>query len=332
MRIAYGDIIRQLSLKTVTNQISYLADAVLEAALHAARRKLLAQRGTPLGPDGRPARFVVLAMGKLGGLELNYSSDIDLLFLYDYDGKTDGQRPITNEEFFDQLARELVRLTTERTELGSVYRVDLRLRPEGERGPMVISMESALNYYDLRGRTWERQALIKARPVAGSRELGEEFLQRLTPWIFRRYLTATDIAGIKALKRRIEQQTRQARADERNVKTGHGGIRDVEFVIQFLQLLNGATLPEVRTANTLEAIARLEQVGCLTNQERSLLEENYSFLRKIEHRLQIMFDLQTHLLPQNDELRKLALRMDYADKPEKPRARLSLATTAPRRN
>jgi glutamate-ammonia-ligase adenylyltransferase len=318
LRIAYGDIIREQSLKTVTKQISFLADAILEAALRAAGRKLGAQRGTPLGPNGRPARFVVLGMGKLGGMELNYSSDIDLIFLYDFDGKTDGKRQTTNLEFFDQVARELVRLVTERTELGSVYRVDLRLRPEGERGPMVISMESALNYYDLRGRTWERQAFIKARPVAGSLELGNEFLDRLTPWIYRRYLSAADIAGIKALKRRIEQQAHHAGADDREVKTGHGGIRDVEFVIQFLQLLNGGGLPELHASNTLEAIAQLEQVGCLTNLERSLLEENYSFLRKVEHRLQIMMDLQTHLLPRDDvEMRKLALRMGYADKPDK---------------
>jgi len=319
LRIAYGDIIREQSLQTVTKQISFLADAVLEAALRAALGKLVAQRGTPMGIDGRPARFTVLGMGKLGGLELNYSSDIDLIFIYDSDGKTDGKRPITNLEFFDLLARELVHLVTERTELGSVYRVDLRLRPEGERGPMVMSMESALNYYDQRGRTWERQALIKARPVAGSLELGREFLDQLTPWIYRRYLTAADIAGIKALKRRIEQQAHRAGADDRDVKTGHGGIRDVEFVIQFLQLLNGGSLSELRTANTLEAIAQLEQVGCLTNQEQSLLTENYSFLRKVEHRLQIMLDLQTHLLPRdNGELHKLALRMGYADKPDKP--------------
>ena len=180
-----------------------------------------------------------------------------------------------------------------------------------------MSMESALNYYDIRGRTWERQAFIKARPVAGSLELGKEFLDRITPWIYQRYLTAADIAGIKALKRRIEQQTHHAGADALDVKTGHGGIRDVEFVIQFLQLLNGGSLPEVRTPNTLDALAQLEQVGCLMNLERSLLEENYSFLRKVEHRLQIMLDLQTHLLPRdNVELRKLALRMGYADKPD----------------
>ena len=319
LRIAYGDIIRELNLKTVTAQISYLADALLEGALRAAWRKLAAQRGNPIGPNGQTARFVILGMGKLGGCELNYSSDIDLILLYDGDGKTDGKRSVGNSEFFDQLARETVRLLTETTELGCVYRVDLRLRPEGQRGPVVMSLSGMLAYYDVRGRTWERQAYIKARPVAGDLDLGAELLAQLTPWIYRRYLSRADISGIKALKRRIEQQTHAGGGDGQNVKTGHGGIRDIEFVIQFLQLLNGGDLAQLRTGNTLEAMDRLEQVGCLTHQERSLLEENYNFLRKIEHRLQIMFDLQTHVMPaQDEELRKLSLRMGYEERPQRP--------------
>ena len=167
----------------------------------------------------------------------------------------------------------------------------------------------------MRGRTWERQAYIKARPVAGDLALGGEFLAQMAPWIYRRYLSRADISGIKALKRRIEQQNRDGGGDDRNVKTGHGGIRDVEFVIQFLQLLNGGDLPELRTANTLEAMAQLEHVGCLTDQERALLEENYTLPPPASSTcLQIMFDLQTHLLPKDDEeLRKLAVRMGYAD-------------------
>ena len=319
LRIAYGDIIRDLSLATVTAQISYLADAILEAALRATWRKLAATRGQPMGPGGRKARFVVLGMGKLGGCELNYSSDIDLIFLYDGEGRTDGKRSVANAEFFDQLARDTVRLLTETTELGCVYRVDLRLRPEGQRGPVVLSLPAMLGYYDVRGRTWERQAYIKARPVAGDLDLGREFLEQMTPWIYRRYLSRADISGIKSLKRRIEQQTHNGGGNGQNVKTGHGGIRDIEFVIQFLQLLNGGDLPRLRTGNTLEAMARLEQAGCLTGQELALLEENYNFLRKIEHRLQIMFDLQTHQMPaEDDELRKLALRMGYEDPPERP--------------
>ena len=346
LRIAYGDIVRGQSLRTVTTQISFVADALVEAAFQAARRKFRAARGVPTRPDGEPARFVVLGLGKLGGLELNYSSDIDLIFLCKGEGQTSGKRPVANIEFFDLVARELVRLLTERTELGSVYRVDMRLRPEGARGAMVMGVDAAMRYYDNRGRTWERQAYIKARPIAGDLSLGREFLESLAPWVYRRYLSHADISGIKALKRRIEQTAHggyertgngceAARATPaetasgeppvpafahphgtggaRDVKTGRGGIRDIEFAIQFLQLLNGGDQPEVRTGNTLEALAHLDRAGCLTNQERSILEENYTFLRKIEHRLQIMLDLQTHLLPErHEDLAKLALRMGYA--------------------
>lgn len=314
MRIAYGDIVRGQPLQTVTTQISYLADALLEGALRAAGRTLGRQQGTPLRPDGCPARFTILGMGKLGGLELNYSSDIDLIYLYDEDGRTDGHRSIGNGEFFDALAREITRLMTEPTDLGAAWRVDLRLRPEGARGKMCPSMVQALGYYDLRGRTWERQAFIKARPVAGSLAFGQELLDQLAPWIYRRYLSRADISGIKALKRRIERQSHRGGMNTRDVKIGRGGIRDIEFVIQFLQLLNGADLLELRAGNTLDAIVQLEKVGCLSDLERSILEGNYRFLRRIEHLLQIMFDLQTHTLPsQREELRKLALRMGYRD-------------------
>jgi len=319
LRIAYGDVIHSQALAVVTRQISYLADAIIEAALQFALRELEPRRGTPRRADGQPARFVVLALGKLGGNELNYSSDIDLAFLYDVDGETDGERPWTNHEFFAQLARDVVKLLTEPTALGVPYRVDLRLRPEGARGPIVNSLEGTLNYYDVMGRTWERQAYVKARPVAGDLDFGSEFLHQLEPWIYRTYLNRADISGIKALKRRIEQRAHGEGADERDVKTGRGGIRDVEFVIQFLQLLNGGDLPQLRTGNTLEAIAQLEATGCLTPLERSQLEANYTFLRKIEHRLQIMLDLQTHLLPEDpDELRKLAIRMGYTDTEKTP--------------
>ena len=297
LRIAYGDIIRGQRLEIVARQISYLADAIVEAAVRFARTALEAKRGVPRKPNGERSRFVVLSLGKLGGVELNYSSDIDLIFLYEADGETDGAKPQANVEFFDRLARDVVKLLTEPTDLGVAYRVDLRLRPEGQHGPMVPCLESALRYYDVAGRTWERQAFVKARPAAGDLDFGSEFLKRLEPWVYRRYLSRADITGIKALKRRIEQHVKSEGAELRNVKTGHGGIRDIEFTIQFLQLLSGGDLPELRTGNTLEAIAKLEIDGCLTRQERSILEENYAFLRKIEHRLQIMFDLQTHVLP-----------------------------------
>lgn len=313
LRIAFGDLVKKQRVETVIKQISFLADAVCEAAVQAARRKLEKDRGVPRKPDGSPARFVSLALGKLGGTELNYSSDIDLVFLYDGEGQSDGERATPNAEYFDRLAKQVIRLLTEATDLGVAYRVDMRLRPEGAQGPLVMSREAALHYYDVQGRTWERQAYVKARVLAGDSDLGREFLAQLEPWIYRRYLTLADIAGIKALKRRIEHRAEREHSDRRDVKTGHGGIRDIEFVIQFLQLLNGGDLPRIRVPGTLDAIAQLEQAGCLTWQERSILEENYAFLRKIEHRLQIMFDLQTHALPASDEeLRKLAVRMGYA--------------------
>jgi glutamate-ammonia-ligase adenylyltransferase len=316
LRIAYGDIVRNQPVPVIARQISYLADAIVEAALDYAIRSREEQYGRPLRADGARSRFVVLGLGKLGGVELNYSSDIDLIGLFEQDGHTDARRTVSNQEYFERLSKELVRLLTEQTELGAAYRVDLRLRPEGAHGPLCMSFDSMLSYYDVKGRTWERQAFVKARPIAGDFDLGQELLDRLEPWIYRRYLSMTDITGIKSLKRRIERQTEGKGGDHRNVKTGHGGIRDIEFVIQFLQLLNGGALPEIRTGNTLEAIARLEQAGCLTPLERQLLEDNYSMLRKLEHRLQMMFDLQTHVLPTDrDELAKVAVRMGYVNTP-----------------
>ncbi|MEX2168936.1 MAG: hypothetical protein WD851_06480 [Pirellulales bacterium] len=316
MRIAYGDIVRGLNVAHVARQISFLADAIVEAALQYARQDLEERWGVPTTPDGGRAKFVVLALGKLGGIELNYSSDIDLILMYDKEGQTTGRRNVSNQEFFERLARDMVRLLTETTGLGAAYRVDLRLRPEGSRGPMCLAYDSMVHYYDVKGRTWERQAFVKARPIAGDLDLGDKLLERLEPWIYRRYLSLADITGIKSLKRRIEGRATSEQGDLRNVKTGHGGIRDVEFVIQFLQLLNGGTLPDVRTGNTFDAIKRLEVAGCLTPQEAAILEDNYALLRKIEHRLQIMFDLQTHLLPSDSqELQRLAIRMGYGSTP-----------------
>lgn len=312
LRVAYGDLICQQRLETVTEQISCLAEAILDAAVRFVLRKHLERRGIPRGPQGKPARFSVLGMGKLGGMELNYSSDIDLIYLYDLEGKTDGIQSQTNEEFFNAVACDVIGLLTATTNLGSLYRVDLRLRPGGAQAPLAISAEAAKQHYDLTGRTWERQAYVKARPVAGDRELGQWFLDQLTPWIYRRYLSLAEITEIKALKRRIEHLTRSVGEEAYDVKTGHGGIRDIEFVIQFLQLLNGGDLPSVRTGNTLKAIAKLSREGCLSDQEQAILSENYRFLRKVEHRLQIMFDLQTHRIPRDDrERHKLALRMGY---------------------
>lgn len=314
LRIGTNDIIRDRPLEEITRDISRVADCAVEVALETALAQVEKRFGEPFTHTGEPSRVVILAFGKLGGKELNYSSDIDLMFLYDEEGQTQGRRSfsISNDDFYARVTTEVVRLLTTHTDRGQAYRVDLRLRPEGHRGPLARSLASTLSYYDTMGRTWERQALIKVRPIAGNTKLGEEFLRAIEPFVYRKYLTAAEINEIKAIKRRIEHNTNRAGENNTEVKTGHGGIRDVEFTIQFLQLLNGGDLPGVRQRNTLKGLRSLEDVGCLTDQEYRVLEDSYRFLRKVEHRLQIMFDLQTHRLPdREDELRKLALRMGY---------------------
>jgi glutamate-ammonia-ligase adenylyltransferase len=314
LRIGTNDVIRDRPLEEITRDISRVADAALEVALATAQRQVSKRFGQPFTDSGRPTRCVILAFGKLGGEELNYSSDIDLMFLYDEEGATRGPRSagIDNEEYFRRVVGEVVRLLSAHTEQGQAYRVDLRLRPEGHRGALARSLASTLGYYDKFGRTWERQALIKLRPVAGDRALGDEFLRAVEPFVYHKYLSFAEINEIKALKRQIEKKTARAGPNAADVKTGHGGIRDIEFTIQFLQLLNGADLLAVRQRNTLLALEALEGAGCLTDQEYHILDDAYRFLRKTEHRLQLLFDLQTHQLPAGeDELRKLALRMGY---------------------
>jgi glutamate-ammonia-ligase adenylyltransferase len=312
LRIGYNDIVRGLPLEVVTLDLAHLADACVEAAYRLARRRIEARHGPPLGRNGQPARFVVLALGKLGGEELNYSSDIDLIFLYDVEGQAVSPKGLSNAEFFARLGAEVVRLLSDHTALGVAYRVDMRLRPEGDQGALARSLAATLGYYETSGRTWERQALIKCRPIAGSLELGGSFLNAITPFVYRRYLSGAEIGEIKAMKRRIEQRTVSAGTAAVEVKTGHGGIRDVEFVVQFLQLLHGGQYLEVRHPNTLEALDRLEDVGCLTGEERSIMEDTYRFLRRVEHRLQTMFDRQTHQMPRDpEEQRTLAIRMGY---------------------
>jgi [glutamine synthetase] adenylyltransferase / [glutamine synthetase]-adenylyl-L-tyrosine phosphorylase len=314
LRIGTNDIIRDRPLEEVTRDISRVADSALEVALTTALRHLGNKFGRPHTNDAKPARCVILAFGKHGGEELNYSSDIDLMFVYDEEGATRGRRinSISNEEFYGRVVSEVVRLLSAHTGEGMAYRIDLRLRPEGHRGVLARSLASGVTYYDTLGRTWERQALIKLRPVAGDLELGEEFLRAIEPYVYRKYLSFAEINEIKSIKRRIEQKANQAGSSDTEVKTGHGGIRDIEFTIQFLQLLNGGDLPEVRQRNTLLAMQALERAGCLTDQECQILDDAYRFLRKTEHRLQLLFDLQTHRLPSgDDEMRKLAQRMGY---------------------
>lgn len=316
LRIGVNDIIRDRPLEEVTADLSRVADAAITVAWDLALAAATQRHGSPRTGAGNPTRAAVLAFGKLGGGELNYSSDIDLMVVYDEEGRTTGRRGVGNDEFYGRAVSELIRLLSAHTDRGQAYRVDFRLRPEGQHGPLARSLASTLGYYDTLGRTWERQALIKVRPVAGDPGLGAEFVEAVQPFVYKRFLSFAEINEIKAVKRKIEHQAQRA-GGVREVKAGPGGIRDVEFAIQFLQLLNGGDLPAVRCRDTLGALQALEAAGCLTDAEYRGLDDAYRFLRKVEHRLQLLFDLQTHRLPDRpEELRKLALRMGYGTSTE----------------
>ncbi|MCA9915358.1 MAG: bifunctional [glutamate--ammonia ligase]-adenylyl-L-tyrosine phosphorylase/[glutamate--ammonia-ligase] adenylyltransferase, partial [Anaerolineae bacterium] len=227
---------------------------------------------------------------------------------------TDSHLQAVSDEYFRRLGQLLIRLLAESTEQGICYRVDMRLRPYGQQGELVADFQEALQYYDTKGRTWERQAFIKARAVAGDMDLGRDFVDQLRPWVYRRYLMRADITGISAMKRRMERRWQNANSDIRDVKHGCGGIRDLETVVQFLQLLHGGDDPTLHCTNTLETIHRLELSGCITADEKNVLATNYCYLRRLEHYLQIMFDRQTHKLPASvAEMQEFVSRIHYLD-------------------
>ena len=311
LRVGINDVLRDRPIEEITRDLSRVADTSIQIAYERAWRVTAARFGEPVAPDGEKVRGCCLAFGKLGGEELNYSSDIDLMFLFDREGTTQGGRMhLSAGEFFAKLSAEVIRLLAAPSDAGAGYRVDLRLRPDGGKGPVARDLLATMAYYDSMGRTWERQALIKVRPVAGDVDLGREFLQAIEPFIYRKYLSFAEINEIKALKRRIETRAKTTGGEDLDVKTGRGGIRDIEYTVQFLQLANGGDLSALRLRGTLPALLALERAGCLTDQEYRLLDQSYRFLRKTEHRLQMLFDLQVHRLPEDaGGLERLARRM-----------------------
>ena len=321
-RIAARDLSGIAPLPEVTEDLSLLASAALEAAVRFSRRALDERLGLPivLLPDGtrRLGRFVVMGMGKLGALELNFSSDIDLVYLYETDqGGTEGTaRSVSLPEYFARLGEAVSRIVSEATEDGFVFRVDLRLRPEGTRGELANSLRSAEIYYESWGQTWERAALIKARPVAGDRSLGEEFLRSVVPFVYRKYLDFTAIEEIKGMKDRINLAAARSLRSDRDVKLGLGGIREIEFFAQAHQLIYGGKEPKLRLRGTMETISALSRMEIVTEEEREGLAAAYDFLRRLEHRIQAHRERQTHVLPQREEdLSRLARAMGLPDPP-----------------
>jgi len=257
--------------------------------------------------------FAVIGMGKLGGRELNFSSDIDVMFVYSSEGKTSAG--VENREYFTKMSEFIVTALSKMTEEGYVFRVDIRLRPESSAGSIVRSVDSYEAYYESWGEIWERQALIKARPVAGDKTLGQDFIAMIEPFVYQRYLDLETIElireDIRQTKARIERRI-GAKTVKSHVKLGMGSIRDIEFIVQYLQLINGGKDKELRDRNTLKTIALLCAKGYVDETESARLKSAYRFLRTVEHRLQILADRQLHILPTKpDELNKLAKRMGY---------------------
>ncbi len=324
LRIGLRDLLGKADLQETVTELSDLAEVCLQKAYDWADRELQKRYGRPvvLQEDGtmRAAGFAVIAMGKLGGRELNFSSDVDLMYVYSADGETEGTvsvdgvtaNRITNHQYFIKLGEKLSAAIGEKTEDGFVFRVDMRLRPEGQRGPLAQSLGGYELYYESWGQTWERSALIKARPVAGDASVGREFLERITPFVYRKYLDYSAIAEIRDMKQKIDKDVEQKGRTHRDVKLGYGGIREIEFVVQALQLIYAGRDRSLREKNALKALHMLAQKGLITYQERANLSKAYVFLRTVEHRIQILDDLQTQTMPLEDrELRTLARRSGY---------------------
>ncbi|MBI1884016.1 MAG: bifunctional [glutamate--ammonia ligase]-adenylyl-L-tyrosine phosphorylase/[glutamate--ammonia-ligase] adenylyltransferase [Chlamydiae bacterium] len=305
LRIGLKDFVSVASLEELTLELSSLADTCLKWAYRLSLEELLEKFGGPRCEHNKRKRagLAVIGMGKLGGCELNYSSDIDVMFVYSEEGETKGGTlgTLQNHEFFTRLAHRILEILSARMQEGYLYRVDTRLRPEGPTGPLVRSLEGYENYYASWGQTWERQALIKARCVAGDPEVGREFLKRVTPFIYRKYHDEKAIQEMRAVKLRIDQEAELRGEENRNVKLGLGGIREIEFGIQILQLLYGGKLECLKERNSLSAIERLVEENLLEKETGIHLKEAYHFLRKVEHYLQLEEERQTHVLPEDPE-------------------------------
>jgi glutamate-ammonia-ligase adenylyltransferase len=317
LRIGTRDLLALAPLEETTWELSCLADAAVQIAYEYSRARLCELYGQAISPDGHTLGFVVFGMGKLGGQDLNFSSDIDLIYMYESDaGHTTGgsKGDIEPRVFFTHLAQKLTRALSDQVAGGRVFRVDLRLRPDGSNGPVVNSLSSTLGYYEAWGQTWERAALLKTRPIAGDIALGERFIAEIQPFVFRRYLDFTTVEDLKDMKARIERSLSKAEPTTHNVKLGRGGIREIEFVSQVLQLIHAGKDPHVRELKTVPALDRLAEGHYLAAADRDALRGAYRFLRQLEHKIQVVHDRQTHSLPDSEaEIRVLARRMRIKD-------------------
>jgi glutamate-ammonia-ligase adenylyltransferase len=325
-RLVVLDCERQAPLEVVTIACTELAEFALDVACRESCAELDERYGAPVGADGQRAQLWIVGMGKLGARELNVSSDIDLIYLYDQDGETEGnaagRNRISNHEYFATAVKRIHALVGETTEHGFVFRVDLALRPNGNSGPSVVSVDALEEYLQLQGREWERFAWMKSRVVAPQAVIDGGSAQALRgvvlPFVFRRYLDYSVFDALRNLHRQIREQAarRSAGRPERanDVKLSRGGIREIEFTVQLLQVVRGGQFPELRTRRTLDALQRLAGDGLMPQEAADALAAAYEFLRRVEHRIQYLDDQQTHVLPVEDaDVLWIARTMGYAD-------------------
>ncbi len=323
-RLVVLDCEHQAPLEVVTRAMTELAEFALDVAYREASAQLQGQYGVPLTPQGVPAVFWVVGMGKLGARELNVSSDIDLIYVYDEDGETqgraDGGGRISNHEYYARLVKQIYTLVGDTTEHGFVFRMDLALRPNGNSGPSVVSLSALEEYFLVQGREWERFAWLKSRVVApfASQPHANALRDVVLPFVFRRYLDYSVFEALRGLHRQIRDHAarRNAGRPERanDVKLSRGGIREIEFTVQLLQVVRGGQFPELRTRPTQEALVRVARSNLMPADTAQALARAYVFLRRVEHRIQYLDDQQTHALPNQDaDLHWVALSLGYAD-------------------
>jgi glutamate-ammonia-ligase adenylyltransferase len=296
VRIAWRDLAGGAALAETLSDLSALADAAIVTALSFASRELGARHGTPRSPRADVQELVVVGMGKLGGCELNFSSDIDLIFLFPESGETDGPRPVSNEEYFTRLGQALIRLLDQRSAEGFVFRVDMRLRPLGEPGPLVMNFGALEGYLQQHGRDWERYAWVKARAVTGEARYRGLYDEVVRPFVYRRYLDFGVYESLREMKAMIAREVARRELQD-NIKLGPGGIREIEFIVQAQQLIRGGAEPGLQTPSLQAALPRLAGAKLLPATTVAGLHEAYDFLRRVENRLQMVDDAQTHALP-----------------------------------
>ena len=325
-RLVALDCAQEASLHDVTRTVTTLGEFALDNAWLSSERALREQHGTPMTEHGTPAELCIVGMGKFGARELNVSSDIDLIYVYDHEGETTGdavgRRRISNQEYFGKMVRAIYALVGDTTEHGFVFRVDLALRPNGNSGPPAISLGGLEEYFHVQGREWERFAWLKSRVVAPesakASQCAQNMRKAIVPFVFRRYLDYNVFDSLRVLHRQIRDHAAQRSAGHpersNDVKLSRGGIREIEFTVQLLQVVRGGQFPELRTRPTLSALQRLTAANLMGAETAQALARAYEFLRSLEHRIQYLDDQQTHVLPTDDaDLAWIASTMGFAD-------------------